>query len=76
MYPIEPSDELAYEYFRQASSATPDALAHLGYMHLKGRYVEQDNKTALEYFKLAAARVRVLLLFAASLGGQHFCLFV
>lgn len=57
---MEASDELAYEYFRQASAASPDALAYLGYLHLKGRHVEQDNKTAVEYFKLAAARVTII----------------
>ena len=55
---MEQNDALAFDYFRQASPANPDALAHLGYMYLKGRHVEQDNNTAVEYFKLAASRVR------------------
>lgn len=65
----------ALEYYRQAAELNDaDGLSSLGYMYANGWGVEQDNKTALKYYKEAAHKVFRIYLFVYltyNCAGQH-----
>lgn len=47
----------AFEYYSKAASAgEPTAFSHLGNMYAQGVGVDQDNATALEYFRRGAVK--------------------
>lgn len=54
--------EQSFHYYQQAAAHDhPDALAAVGKLYAKGEGVAQNNDTSLEYFRRAAALVRVFL---------------
>ena len=60
-YGIPKNIPRALEYFWIAAKAgNMDAIAQLGTMHRKGEGVEANNFTALEFYRKAAAEVRLL----------------
>jgi TPR repeat protein len=57
-YGIKPDYDLAKHYFQLASNqGEAEGWAGLGSLHALGLGVEQDNQTAIAYFKKAAQQV-------------------
>ncbi len=68
---VSRDEALAAQYFQKAAAqGDAGAMTNLGHMHLSGVGVEQNNETALTYFKQAADKV-----FLCFFVGCSFCVF-